>query len=183
MVVTSWPRAVSFMPLLPRLTCRCALGPCWEAVPIGRRTGKSDFNIFQNEWDRAPASMAGFTATCSIHQMSAYPEAIDGLPLDALATWKRLRQRKREQWTARYWRKNVAGEASLNADGYVTTVKAGTNAWCFEIRAIRTTEICQSGDGYRSSESARLAAFDAITDLLLKQAELRGCASTATQKL
>ncbi len=55
---------------------------------------------------------------------------------------------------------------SLPADGYVTTVWRQENGWRYEIRPIRQTEICRAETGYASDEAARLAAFDAITELL-----------------
>ncbi|MFD2994165.1 hypothetical protein ACFS23_01030 [Ralstonia solanacearum] len=86
------------------------------------------------------------------------------------ATLQRTRNVKRHLWTSRPWRKSVAGHSYLRADGYITRIEAGAAAWRFEVRAIGATEISRCGDGFRSVEAARLAAFDAITDLLLKQA-------------
>ncbi|WP_232314103.1 hypothetical protein [Ralstonia sp. A12] len=60
----------------------------------------------------------------------------------------------------------------LSADGYRTKVtKTGDVAWRFELRAANAEEVSLAGDGYHSREAARLAAFDAITDLLLRQDE------------
>ena len=80
----------------------------------------------------------------------------------------RSRATKRLLWLTRTWKRGGSfdGPMSLPADGYVTTVWRQENGWRYEIRPIRQTEICRAETGYASDEAARLAAFDAITELL-----------------
>jgi hypothetical protein len=80
----------------------------------------------------------------------------------------RSREEKRHQWLARAWRRGSGfdGPLSLPADGYVTTVWSQKNGWRFEIRPIGQAKICRAATGYACDKAARLAAFDAITELL-----------------
>lgn len=80
----------------------------------------------------------------------------------------RSRATKRLQWLARAWKRGSGfdGPLSLPADGYVTTVWPRESGWRFEIRPVGHAEVCQAGAGYASDDAARLAAFDAITELL-----------------
>ncbi|WP_354541812.1 hypothetical protein [Ralstonia pseudosolanacearum] len=135
---------------------------------------KSAFNIFQGNSKQIPASMIDRMTTHAMQRMTSYREtATTHNTLSSKTDWatlQRTRNVKRHLWTSRPWRKSVAGHSYLRADGYITRIEAGSAAWRFEVRAIGATEICRCGDGFRSVEAARLAAFDAITDLLLKQA-------------
>lgn len=80
----------------------------------------------------------------------------------------RSREEKRHQWLARAWKRGSGfdGPLSLPADGYVTTVWSQENGWRFEIRPIGQAEVCCARTGYACDKAARLAAFDAITELL-----------------
>ncbi|MFV8600704.1 hypothetical protein [Ralstonia pseudosolanacearum] len=78
------------------------------------------------------------------------------------------RDAKRQQWLMRPWRRDTTGRAYLRADGYYILSYIYAGAWRYEIRKINrsTKEFCLMSDGYRSSMAARLAAFDAITELM-----------------
>ncbi|MHA6849881.1 hypothetical protein [Ralstonia pseudosolanacearum] len=156
---------------------RCGLGGLvamhrMRAVALYFR--KSEFNIFQGNSKRIPASIIDRMTTHAMQRMTSYRETVTTHnTLSSKTDWatlQRTRNVKRHLWTSRPWRKSVAGHSYLRADGYITRIEAGSAAWRFEVRAIGATEICRCGDGFRSVEAARLAAFDAITDLLLKQA-------------
>ncbi|AMP71100.1 hypothetical protein UW163_16155 [Ralstonia solanacearum] len=56
----------------------------------------------------------------------------------------------------------------MRADGYYVLSYTYEGAWRYEIRKINrsTREFCLVSDGYRSAMAARLAAFDAITELM-----------------
>lgn len=153
----------------------------WSAGSTGgRRSRKSDFDIFQEKPQRIPASIAGFYAThaddcvTSHSKASSTPDRVDW------AAWQRVRDMKRDQWTSRPWRRNVAGHSFLSADGYMTKVEGDAGAWHFEIRPVREMQVIRSGGGYLTSEAARLAAFDAITELLRDQAVLSRYAQPAS---
>ncbi|MCL9866435.1 hypothetical protein RSP673_006185 [Ralstonia solanacearum P673] len=78
------------------------------------------------------------------------------------------REVKRQQWLTRPWRRDATGRAYLRADGYYVLSYTYEGAWRYEIRKINrsTREFCLVSDGYRSGMAARLAAFDAITELM-----------------
>ncbi len=88
-----------------------------------------------------------------------------GLPIEEPAVL-RNRASKRKAWLARAWLKRGDGCSYLSADGYVVRVGLSDTTWRFEIRPTRAVEFVRCGDGFAVSEDARLAAFDAITDLL-----------------
>ena len=89
-----------------------------------------------------------------------------GLPMKEGPSLIETRARKRKLWLARRWSRRGDGCSYLSADGYVVRVGGAKTAWQFELRAVGEMEIVRSGCGFRSIEAARLAAFDAITDLL-----------------
>lgn len=78
------------------------------------------------------------------------------------------REVKRQQWLTRPWRRDATGRAYLRADGYYVLSYIYEGAWRYEIRKINRSprEFCLVSDGYRSGMAARLAAFDAITELM-----------------
>ncbi|WP_012760836.1 MULTISPECIES: DUF746 domain-containing protein [Ralstonia] len=78
----------------------------------------------------------------------------------------RRRAVKRRGWLSRAWLKRADGFSYLSADGYVVRVGQRETDWCFEIRPTSAAELICAGDGFAISQDARLAAFDAITDLL-----------------
>lgn len=88
-----------------------------------------------------------------------------GLPIEMPAVLRK-RASKRNGWLARAWLKRADGCSYLSADGYVVRVGPSEMAWRFEVRPVRALELVRHGDGFAFSEDARLAAFDAITDLL-----------------
>ncbi len=83
----------------------------------------------------------------------------------------RSRAAKRLSWMERPWRRDKAGYACLQADGYLVLSYAHEDAWRFEVRRIGAQRAAaRKGDGYPTDEAARFAAFDAITELLLAEA-------------
>lgn len=136
----------------------------------GTQSRKSDFDIFQGESQRIPASIAGLCATNADDRVTSYPKAPSKSDLVDWVAWKRARAVKRDRWISRPWKRSPAGHAYLSADGFMTKVEGDTSTWQFEIRPIRETHVVRSSNGYHSSAAARLAAFDAITELLLDRA-------------
>lgn len=121
---------------------------------------------------RLPSEQTAGMATTDVWPTASQSQDASPRRVDELAAWKRVRARERDRWLSRSWRKNTAGESVIKADGFtVKIIKMGAAAWRFEAYEGRSTEISQAGDGCRSSEAARLAAFDAITNLLLPQTE------------
>lgn len=107
--------------------------------------------------------------------MSILPEAADKPSWDIPTTWERVRARKRDQWVSRYWKRNPVGNSYLNADGYITRIiKTGKAAWHFELQPNKSVEVVRTGGGYRTVVEARLAAFDAITELLRQDSQREG---------
>ncbi|MDB0511400.1 hypothetical protein [Ralstonia solanacearum] len=78
------------------------------------------------------------------------------------------REVRRQQWLTRPWRRDATGRAYLRADGYYVLSYIHEGAWRYEIRKINRSprEFCLMSDGYRSGMASRLAAFDAITELM-----------------
>ncbi|WP_316894311.1 hypothetical protein [Ralstonia mannitolilytica] len=156
----------------------------------------------QNGWSRVPAphseGSGGFCQRCcaSIRgtaQLLCHPSYDGVLRVDALcarqllqasqatSAYERLpprsRAAKRLLWIDRSWWRDEAGCAYLRADGYLVLSYAHKGAWRFEVRKIGVQRADRTGSGYSTDEAARLAAFDAITDLLLAKARR----STRTQ--
>ncbi|MBC9969117.1 DUF746 domain-containing protein [Ralstonia insidiosa] len=90
-----------------------------------------------------------------------------GLPTEEPAAL-RNRATKRGGWLARAWLKRGDGFSYLSADGFVVRVGRAESAWRFEVRRPREMKPVRACDGYESSKEARLAAFDAITEILLE---------------
>lgn len=146
-------------------------------------------------WSRVPAlhpeGSGGFCQRCcaSIRgtaQLLRHPNYDGVLHVDALcarqllqasqatSAYERLpprsRAAKRLLWMERPWRRDKAGYACLRADGYLVLSYAHEGAWRFEVRRTGAQRADRTGNGYSTDEAARLAAFDAITDLLLAKA-------------
>ena len=153
----------------------------WSRVPAPRQEGSGGF------CQRCRASIRG------IAQLLHHPSYDGVLRVDALcarqllqasqatSAYERLpprsRAAKRLLWIDRSWWRDEAGCAYLRADGYLVSSCAHDGAWRFEVRRIGAQRAARTGSGYPTDEAARLAAFDAITNLLLAKARR----STRTQ--
>ena len=75
--------------------------------------------------------------------------------------------RRRATWLGRKWRCSAAGNDYLNADGYNVVIYERVDgpkgpAWGFAITNRATSARVPSRRSYRSSDEAKLAAFDGI---------------------
>lgn len=132
------------------------------------RPRKSDRRKFQERIRRNDASDIGSgTAREAAAWVPESPHTEGSLPANGWLNWASMRESKRRRWTSRTWRKASDGSSFLRADGFLTRVVSTATAWRFEISAVGEEHILRSGDGFRNGEAARLAAFDAITGLLM----------------
>ncbi|WP_180964265.1 MULTISPECIES: DUF746 domain-containing protein [Ralstonia] len=103
------------------------------------------------------------------------------LPMD-LSPQVRERIKQRNRWLHRAWRKGKDGFSGLRSDGFLIRVGETEGGWCYEVQALRK-KTRHNGEGFRSIEEARLAAFDYVTGRLFKPDEAKLVRFLSTQKM
>ena len=80
------------------------------------------------------------------------------------------RAAKRQRWLGRAWKRTADGQSILSAEGFYTSVSFTGRSWSFPVRPIKAGHREWKDSGFLSANEAKLAAFDAITKHLKKQA-------------
>lgn len=81
----------------------------------------------------------------------------------------RSRTSKRARWLTRQWKVSQRGNAWIEADGYRVTIFPRGTRWAAVLNAVAGTYQTFSRRSYPTVDEAKLAAFDAISRLLLAQ--------------
>ena len=76
---------------------------------------------------------------------------------------------KRQLWLTRAWKRTASGDSFLYRKGFSVTVSQQENGWALTVK--QAGKVCWSGTNFRTKESAKLAAFDQITDFLQNPAK------------
>lgn len=142
--------------------------------------------------DGAAVCQVCFTVSLGPMQLLSHPDLHDELQVDEGCAERllkaasgaasssrqpfdmRSRDVKRQLWLTRPWRRDATGRAYLRSDGYYVLSRVSDGAWQYEIRKCGDKENRLVGNGYSSDIAARLAAFDAITELLQADAQIIG---------
>lgn len=86
----------------------------------------------------------------------------------------RGRASKRTRWVARRWKVSQRGNEWIEADGYRVTIFRRGGGWAAALNAVAGTYQAFSRRFYATEDEAKLAAFDAISRLLLAQSGAGG---------
>lgn len=78
----------------------------------------------------------------------------------------RSRAGKRRRWLSRSWKTSQKGNPHLRADGFRVTVYPRQAGWAYTLVAESTRRVYHARRNYAEARLAKLAAFDAITQLL-----------------
>lgn len=87
---------------------------------------------------------------------------------DAMAS----RSGKRRRWLSRRWRISGKGNEWLQADGYRVTIYQRAGSWAAAVSSLTDDFVKHSRRRYSSSDEAKLAAFDVITQRLALRSSL-----------
>jgi len=75
------------------------------------------------------------------------------------------RATRRMRWLRRRWRTSARGNEWLRSDGYRVTIQQRADGWAVSLAREDTNDVFHGRRRFRTSDAAKLAAFDAITRL------------------